>query len=153
MNDYNRMIALFGYETQGGRTYLWDNPRSFSRQGGQAGKMLDESLAEWKATKRALTEEEILKGEWEKVGDHGPSFKVKFLRGGKFIERAIDKDESWEGTWQFVGIALRTTRKTPNRQTTSEAAVPAGILKRRKQAVPTGNEKPQTTGNKRPIKI
>lgn len=69
--------------------------------------MLDESLAEWKAKKRALTEEEILKGEWSKIGDHGYSFKVKFLPGGKYIERDVTRDDSWEGTWKFVGVALR----------------------------------------------
>jgi hypothetical protein len=84
MNNYNRLIALFGYETDGGRkSPLWNNPWDFSRPGGQGGKMLDEALLEWKHTKRPLTESEVTQGEWSKVGDHGFTFKIKFLPNGK----------------------------------------------------------------------
>lgn len=44
--------------------------------------------------------------------------------------------------------------EAPDRQATGEAAVPAGIRQRHEpQSVPAGDEKPQKTGSKRPIKI
>jgi hypothetical protein len=110
MQDSNRMITLFGYETGGGRnSYLWQNPMYFSRPGGQSGKMLDERFDEWKATKRPLTEEEILTGYWSKIGDLGHSFNVTFLPGGRLVESPLHGTETWEGQWQFLGPVLRVT--------------------------------------------
>src|SRR3712207_3780899 len=79
MNDYTRLIALFGYETDGGRnSVLWQTPQYFSNPGGQAGKELDEKFGEWKAQKRPITFEEVVSGRWIKQGDHGYSFEVQF---------------------------------------------------------------------------
>ena len=108
MDEDSRLIALFAYETHGGKdALLWKNPWFFSHPGGQGGKELDEAFSKWKQTKRPFTEEEVTQGEWSKIGDHGYSFKVRFLPGGKYIERDITREESWEGTWKLVGVALR----------------------------------------------
>ena len=55
MNDRDRLIAFFGYEIDGGRkSYLWQNRMYFSVPGGQGGKMLDESFAEFVIVPKTL---------------------------------------------------------------------------------------------------
>jgi hypothetical protein len=105
MNNHTRLIALFGYETDGGRnSHLWNNPWDFSRPSGQGGTMLDDALLEWKHTKRPIAESEVLKGEWSKVGDNGSSSHVKFLPAGKLIER--NDSDSWQGEWSLSNGVL-----------------------------------------------
>lgn len=71
--------------------------------------MLDEAYDEWRRSKRKFTEDEIVKGEWIKEGDHGHSFRVVFYQGGQLKESALaDSSDSWEGSWSLESGVLRT---------------------------------------------
>jgi hypothetical protein len=110
MNEFERLIQVFGYETDGGRrSRLWNEPRLFSNPIGQGGKDLDDALAAWQATKRELRREEMLAGSWAKVGDHGHSFIVTFHTDGSLTECGLfDMSSTQRGTWLMVGKAIRT---------------------------------------------
>ena len=109
MTDYDRMIQLFGYETDNGRhSLLWQNPGYFSRPGGQQGRYLDDGLDAWKAQKRAFTREEVLEGQWLKIADHGNRCIVRFHADGTLTEADLfNPRDSWSGQWQLVGAILR----------------------------------------------
>jgi hypothetical protein len=109
MDKYHRMIQVFGYETGNGRdSVFWQNPWSFSQLGGQGGKELDEAFDDWKHSKRSITADEALKGQWVKVGDHGYSFIVRLKPDGNLTETALfNPTLSLQGSWQLVGSVLR----------------------------------------------
>ncbi len=97
-----RKIALFGYETQGGKSsVLWSGPGTFS---------LNETYLEWFETKRDFTEREIVNHTWVKAGDHGYSFTVHFLPHGQLHESPLlDPARQLQGSWKRIDGALRTT--------------------------------------------
>jgi hypothetical protein len=109
MADYDRLIRLFGYETDNGRnSILWYEPGHFSRPGGQQGMFLDDAFDGWKAQKRAFTRDEVLQGQWVKVGDHGHHRIVRCHPNGTLTETDLfNKDASWQGQWQLVSAVLR----------------------------------------------
>jgi hypothetical protein len=111
MDDYHRLIQVFGYETGNGRdSILWQNPMCFSHPGGQGGKELDEALGDWKRSKRAFNTDEILQGQWIKVGDHGHSFVAQLHPDGTLTETSLfNRQASWNGSWRLVGSVLRLT--------------------------------------------
>ena len=109
MAEDARLIRLFGYETDNGRdSLLWHEPGHFSRPGGQQGMFLDDAFDGWKAQKRAFTREEVLEGQWVKVGDHGYHRLVRFHADGTLTEADLfNPMDSWRGQWQLVNYALR----------------------------------------------
>lgn len=106
----DRLIQLFGYETDGGRSsLLWRQPMYFDRPGGQAGQHLDEAYEEWAKQKRDFPADGLLNGRWTKVGDNGRSFFVIFHPDGTLTECSqSDPETSWSGTWTKLGKAIRT---------------------------------------------
>ncbi|HEY1353113.1 MAG TPA: RICIN domain-containing protein [Ktedonobacteraceae bacterium] len=97
-----RMIALSGYETQGGsRSALWSDPGTFS---------LTQTYLEWSKTKRDFTQAEIVDRTWVKAGDHGLAFLNHFFSDGRLVEYAFaDPATRWQGRWQLLDGILRTT--------------------------------------------
>ena len=109
MADNDRLIQIFGYEWFNGRdSILWQEPRYFSQAGGQSGKILDEGFDNWKVQKRAFTREEVLAGQWIKVGDHGYHFTVRFHADGTPTETQLFNPQvSFHGQWHLEGAVLR----------------------------------------------
>jgi tetratricopeptide (TPR) repeat protein len=101
-----RKIALFGYETLGGKnSVLWSDPSTFS---------LNETYLEWLETKKDFTDRkidrEIVNHTWVKAGDHGYSFTVHFLPHGQLQESPLlDPARQLQGSWQLIDGVLRTT--------------------------------------------
>ena len=110
VDDLQKMIALFGYETDGGRqSALWANPVLSPEALGQSGQILDEQFLSWKNRLRAFTPLEVTRGEWVKVGDLGHHFIVRFLTDGTLEERPLyGSSTPWSGQWRLVGNVLRT---------------------------------------------
>lgn len=100
-----RKIRIFGYETGGKQSVLWNNPFGFS---------FDGSFNEWNNAKRKFQEEEIVGNTWLKVSDWGDYWVVRFFKGGHLTEeflsnpsRLSDLSESdpgkrWTGSWELI---------------------------------------------------
>jgi hypothetical protein len=51
---------------------------------------------------RAFTKDELIRGRWIKVADHGNSFLVEFLADGSLVEANVTKPaETWGGEWEL----------------------------------------------------
>jgi hypothetical protein len=101
-----RLIMLFGYETQGGRkSRVWGNAQTFPyytvRNGSAKGivipltddehaaaKQLENAYELWENGKRKFIHDEVIRGEWLKQSDIGLSFIVIFHPEGKLTERS-----------------------------------------------------------------
>jgi serine/threonine protein kinase len=99
-----RKIALFGYETDGGRNaVLWNNPQVFFSDTQHAVR-----YAAWNKTKRSFTQEEILDGIWIKASDTGNYYQVRFHSDGNLTESTLlDPSTRWRGSWKLLDEVLR----------------------------------------------
>jgi hypothetical protein len=112
MADHDRMIRLFGYEWENGRySIFWQEPKYFLQPVGQSGENIEWAFTAWKAQKRAFTREEVLQGQWIKVGDHGYHRIVRFHADGTLTETDLfNPEDSWRGQWQLVNYASPVQR-------------------------------------------
>lgn len=99
-----KRIALFGYETDGGRnSILWNNPEAFS-----SNSQYKARYEEWSKTKRKFTKDEVLNGTWVKVSEHGNSFIVQLSSDGQLKERSLfGSDEESQGKWSLENGILK----------------------------------------------
>ena len=99
-----RKIALFGYETGGGRNaVLWRNPQAFFSDA-----QYSSGYAAWSKTKRSFTRDEVLDGIWIKASDTGNYYQVHFHSDGRLTESALlDASIRWGGTWELLDEVLR----------------------------------------------
>lgn len=100
-----RLLILFGYEAtgEGRESFLWLHPELATRTGKDAQPYYQEEFDKWFATKRPLTQEEVQKGSWVKISDHGYTLRVRFLADGTLEERELfPPHRTWGGTWQLV---------------------------------------------------
>lgn len=106
-----RSYSLFGYETDGGKeSVLWDAPEKFQQLAKERNENLTANYRNWIDSKRQFTVDEITKGTWIKVGDHGYPNQVIFNKDGTLVERPLfsfDENEWWDGSWRLIDGALR----------------------------------------------
>ncbi len=103
-----RLLCLFGYETDGGPTSrLWQDPGHVASPAGQPGTIRDERFQAWVKSKRAFLRGEIFTGHWIKIGEHGYASQVQCHLDGTLREAQLFAPwEHQHGTWSFIAHAV-----------------------------------------------
>ncbi len=108
LSAHQRLLCLFGYETDGGDTSrLWQDPEHVALPAGQPSRRLVARFQDWQHSKRAFLRGEVITGVWITIRAQGSAAQVQFHPDGTVTETTLFAPWTQQhGTWSLVANAV-----------------------------------------------